>query len=215
MTRIDEKNLNQVKRDNREQTLLPPANLDRRIMKELEVNRITLTLSPIQEHIDLIDDILQANRTASDLAHARELGTEGKKGYSLEDGLLKHNGRLVVAEAIRTALIDTAHSGLTTAHPGKSKTGSLIKERYYWPGIDRDINRFVSNCAACHRSKVPRDKTPGLLRPLPIPDRPWQHISIDFKDMPTDQNGMNMICVFVDRLGKRLISVPCNRLVNT
>ena len=214
LTRIDEKNLNQVKRDNREQTLLPPANLDRRIMKELEVNRITLTLSPIQEHIDLIDDILQANRTASDLAHARELGTEGKKGYSLEDGLLKHNGRLVVAEAIRTALIDTAHSGLTTAHPGKSKTGSLIKERYYWPGIDRDINRFVSNCAACHRSKVPRDKTPGLLRPLPIPDRPWQHISIDFKDMPPDQNGMNMICVFVDRLGKRPISVPCNRSVD-
>ena len=58
LTQINEKNLNQVKRDNREQTLLPPTNLDRRIMKELEVNRITLTLSLIQEHIDLIDDIL-------------------------------------------------------------------------------------------------------------------------------------------------------------
>ena len=80
--------------------------------------------------------------------------------------------------------------------------------------MDSDIVRFVSNCAACRRSKVPRDKTPGLLRPLPIPDRPWQHISMDFKDMPPDQEGMNMVCVFVDRLGKRPVSVPCNKAID-
>ena len=32
--------------------------------------------------------------------------------------------------------------------------------------------------------------------------------------MPPDQNGMNMVCVFVDRLGKRPISVPCNKSVD-
>jgi transposase InsO family protein len=80
--------------------------------------------------------------------------------------------------------------------------------------MDDDIEQFVSNCTACHRSKAPRGKVPGFLHSLPIPDRPWQHISVDFKEMPTDKAGMNIVCVFVDRLGKRPISVPCNKEVD-
>ena len=214
LTRLDEKALNQAKRDNREQVLLPPAHLDPRITQELEANRIALSLSPISEQLDLIDEILQANRTALELERMRKLATDQKGGYTLENGLLKRHGKLVVAKSVHTDLITTAHCSLATAHPGKGKTKTLIKERYYWLGMDDDIERFVSNCHACRRSKVPRDKTPGLLHPLPIPDRPWQHISVDFKDMPPDQHGMNMVCVFVDRLGKRPVSIPCNKSVD-
>jgi hypothetical protein len=32
--------------------------------------------------------------------------------------------------------------------------------------------------------------------------------------MPTNKEGKNMMCVFVDRLGKRLISIPCNKAVD-
>ena len=178
------------------------------------MNRLSLSLSPIQQQLDLIDEILRANRTDRDLRRARRLGQEDKAGYSMDNGLLKKQGKLVVAKSVRTDLITASHCSLATAHPGKNKTKALIKERYYWLGIDSDIDQFVSNCHACRRSKVPRDKTPGLLRPLPIPDRPWQHISMDFKEMPPDHKGMNMVCVFVDRLGKRLISVPYDRSVD-
>ena len=97
----------------------------------------------------------------------------GQNGYSVEEGLLKRHGKLIVTESVRTALIMTAHCGITIAYPGKSKTKRLIKERYYWKRIDDNIERFVSNCAAYHRSKVPRGKTPRFLYSLPIPDRPW------------------------------------------
>jgi transposase InsO family protein len=217
LTRVEDqvKDQNQVKRDNREQVLLPTQNLDNQILKDLELNRISLSLSPITEQLDLIDEILQTNRTATDLERARKLGQQNKSGFSLGgDGLLKRNGKLVVAEAVRTDLIKAAHSTLTTAHPGKGKTKRLIKERYYWLGIDSDIEQFVSNCHACRRSKVPRDKAPGLLHPLPIPDRPWQHIAMDFKEMPLDKKGMNMVCVFVDRLSKRPVTVPCNKSID-
>jgi transposase InsO family protein len=215
LTRVEgEKDLNQVKRDNREQVLLPPKNLDSQIVWELGVNRLSLALSPIEEQLDLIDDILRTNCTAPELARLRKLAEERKGGYCLEDGLLKKHGKLVVAESVRTALITVSHCTLTTAHPGKGKTKELLKERYYWNGMDGEIERFVGNCHACRRSKAPRDKTPGLLHPLPIPDRPWQHISVDFKEMPPDRNGMNMVCVFVDRLAKRPISVPCNKTVD-
>ena len=98
--------LNRAKKDNREQTLLPAANLDDRIKQELEITRLSLTLSPIEHQLDLIDSILQANRTASDLNRLRELGQEDKGGYHLEEnGLLKNHDRIVVAESVRTALI--------------------------------------------------------------------------------------------------------------
>ena len=58
-----------------------------------------------------------------------------------------------------------------------------------------------------------RDKTPGLLHPLPIPDRCWQHVSFDFKSFPKDKSGYNNIFVVVDRFGKRSFSLPCEKTV--
>jgi hypothetical protein len=60
--------------------------------------------------------ILQANRTASDLAHAEKLGQQNKAGYSLEDGLPKKHGKLVVAKPVRTDLIEALNSTLAAAH---------------------------------------------------------------------------------------------------
>src|ERR1700691_461141 len=67
LTRLDEKTLNQAKRDNRDQVLLPPENLDRRIIEELEIYRVDFSISPIEEQLDLIDRLLQENRAAKAL----------------------------------------------------------------------------------------------------------------------------------------------------
>jgi hypothetical protein len=88
----------------------------------------------------------------------------------LDNRLLKYQRRLVVPESVCTDLITASYCSLATAYLGKSKTRELVKTRYYWLGIDCNIDRFVSNYYACQRSKVPRDKALGLLCPLPIPD---------------------------------------------
>jgi hypothetical protein len=127
-------------------------------------------LALIQEHINLINEILRTNRTATDLAQACKLGQNNKGSYTLDNRLLKYQGRLVVLESVRTDLIIASYCSLAIAYLGKSKTRELVKTRYYWLGIDCDIDRFVSNCYACRRLKVPRDKALGLLRLLLIPD---------------------------------------------
>src|SRR6266576_334323 len=88
------------------------------------------------------------------------------------------------------------------AHSGKTKTYKIISDCYYWPGLVTDIDRYVWNCDSCCRSIIPRDKTLGLLKPLLIPERLWQYISIDFYKLPIDCNGYNMAMVIVDRFGK-------------
>ena len=42
---------------------------------------------------------------------------------------------------------------------------------------------------------------------LPVPDRPWQHITVDFKKCPKSKAGYNIVAIFVDKLRKRLITI--------
>jgi transposase InsO family protein len=54
-----------------------------------------------------------------------------------------------------------------------------------------------------------QDCTLGLLQPLPIPDWPWQHLSMDYCLFPKDKHGYDNILVVVDRLSKQAVLIPC------
>jgi transposase InsO family protein len=129
--------------------------------------------------------------------------------------LLQYQGQLVVPPVndLRTHLIHKAHAQVSTAHPGRSKTRWIIASRYYWLGLPTDVARYVRNCHACRRAIVPRDLPPGLLQPLLIPERPWKHISMDFKSFLKDRFGNDMIYVVIDQLGKRAYSIPCQKTI--
>ncbi|GBG71250.1 hypothetical protein CBR_g8671 [Chara braunii] len=75
----------------------------------------------------------------------------------------------------------------------------------------RDAQLYVETCQVCQRDK-PRTQAPlGLLKPLPIPERPGESLSMDFMDtLVTSKSGMRQIFVIVDRLSKyaRLIVMP-------
>ncbi len=62
---------------------------------------------------------------------------------------------------------------------------------------------------------MPRDKKPGLLHLLPVPRQPWQYIIVDFKHYPKSKAGNNIIALFVDYLGKRLITIPVRNTITT
>ncbi len=62
---------------------------------------------------------------------------------------------------------------------------------------------------------MPRNKKPGLLHPLLVPKQPWQYITVDFKHCPESKAGNNIITLFVDRLGKRLITILIRDTITT
>jgi len=53
----------------------------------------------------------------------------------------------------------------------------------------------------------------GTLRPLPVPARPWQHISVDFVTGLPPSKGYDAICVFVDCLTKQRHLLPCTTTI--
>ncbi|KAL0185666.1 hypothetical protein M9458_017336, partial [Cirrhinus mrigala] len=99
----------------------------------------------------------------------------------------------------------------TCPSPGSlnSQFGSP-SNRFWWPTVRSDTIQFVRNCAICNASKVPHRLPAGLLQPLPVPQRPWSHIALDFvTDLPLS-NGHTTILSVVDRFSKgcRFIPLP-------
>ena len=127
------------------------------------------------------------------------------------DNRLAYRGRLYVPDhdPLRLHLIKLHHDTPAAGHPGRSKTLELLKRTYHWPRMHQDVDRYVRNCHTCQRSRTSRHAPYGILRPLPIPDRPWQDISMDFvTGLPWSQ-GFDAIWVVVDRLTKARHLVPC------
>ena len=166
----------------------------------------TRTDRPLLEKYQLTDAAFRINRAKSaSLEPYWKLGKENQGKWTIEHGVLNYNQRPVVPEKelLRTAIIRETHDKIVTAHPGKKKTLQVLQRGCYWPKMGEDVARYVQNCHTCQRNKRPRDKTPRLLYSLPIPERPWQDVSIDFKDFPKDRKGYDNVLVVIYRLSKR------------
>lgn len=81
---------------------------------------------------------------------------------------------------LRLSLIQLAHDSRVGSHRGWSATYNFLSRSYYWPGMLHKVNRFVRSYHTCKRIKYSRSKYQGFLHPLPIPERPWNDIFIDF-----------------------------------
>uniref|UniRef100_A0A3B3HFM2 Gypsy retrotransposon integrase-like protein 1 n=1 Tax=Oryzias latipes TaxID=8090 RepID=A0A3B3HFM2_ORYLA len=88
----------------------------------------------------------------------------------------------------------------------------MIAQRFWWPSMSSDIRTFVSSCPVCASVKVPRRPPAGLLRPLPVPSRPWSHIAMDFITGLPNSRGKTVILTIVDRFSKLVHAVPLQRL---
>ena len=91
----------------------------------------------------------------------------------------------------------------------------LISRDFWWPQMWKSVKEYVTTCDICSRSKIPRHRPYGLLHPLPIPEKPWSSISMDFiVDLPPSR-GFDSIFVVVDRLTKMAHFVPCDKTVTS
>jgi hypothetical protein len=129
---------------------------------------------------------------------------------TLQNGLLRYKNRIWVGqdEALRTKIIQALHSSAIGGHSGIPVTIRRIKQYFFWPGLKKDVQLFVSACAVCQQANPDRDKYPGLLQPLPIPDSAWQVVSLDFVEGLPQYRLVNAILVVVEKISKYSHFIP-------
>uniref|UniRef100_A0A8C7WW06 Gypsy retrotransposon integrase-like protein 1 n=1 Tax=Oryzias sinensis TaxID=183150 RepID=A0A8C7WW06_9TELE len=73
------------------------------------------------------------------------------------------DGTLFVPTSLRPDVIAWGHSSQIACHGGVHRTLSLLRKRFFWPHMDKDVREFISACTVCARSKSGNSPSAGLL----------------------------------------------------
>ncbi|XP_062614532.1 uncharacterized protein K02A2.6-like [Saccostrea cucullata] len=144
----------------------------------------SMTLDEIQKASDkdvLIRDIRDAVRSGSWVVFKKSTRPDWQSVYKLKDELtVSHTGivlrkdKLFVPHSLRKHVISLAHEG----HQGIVKTKSLLREKVWFPGIDKQVESTLKNCLPCQVTTETKHLEP--LKMSPLPSGPWTELSMDF-----------------------------------
>ncbi|CAI7755738.1 unnamed protein product [Closterium sp. NIES-53] len=111
----------------------------------------------------------------------------------------------------RQILLEEFHDVPYAGNFGSNKTLAGITKYFYWPRMAADVQQFVTSCDTCQRMKSSKQKKTGLLQPLPVPEQPWQVVSLDFIiGLPSTSRGHDSILVVIDKFSKMGHFIPTN-----
>jgi hypothetical protein len=147
----------------------------------------------------------------NDPISASHLPTPNTPYWTIDEfRLLHHHDRIFVLDLadLRLKVIQYHHDHILSGHFGQNKTIELVCRKYVWPNLHTMVKHFCSSCTTCKWSKAPRHKPYGLLKQLPIPELPWNSISIDFIEHLLEFDRHTAILVIVDHLMKQGIFIP-------
>ena len=123
--------------------------------------------------------------------------------WEIEDGIVLKEERIYVPEGeLRGEIIRLHHDTPVGGHRRRWKTMELVTRNYWWPGVTKEVGRYVDGCDACQRYKNRSEALAGKLMPNAIPEKPWSHISADFITKLPLAQGYDAILVVCDRFSK-------------
>ena len=135
--------------------------------------------------------------------------------YTLLDGFLFKGNRLCIPRiSVREFLIWEVHAGGLAGHFGRNKTILAIEDQFFWPGLKKNVAQAIAQYRTCDVAKHHKQNT-GLYTPLPVPDYPWQDLSMDFVlGLPKTSRKHDSIYVVVDRFSKMAHFIPCSQTLD-
>ena len=158
------------------------------------------------------DTTLQKVITCISTTWAKEISEDCQPYFRFRDELCVNNGlllrgdKIVVPSCLQQRLLCLAHEN----HFGISKSKSRLRRSYWWPGMDKDVERAVRNCFCCQQT--PRES------PVQITEwttTPWYNLSMDIAGPKYDYKGHTFYLVSVIDDHSRYVITQVLRSIRT
>ena len=184
--------------------------LSRNPISAIDIGRKELV--EMQEKDELIKQIKK------DLASEKKtkLTSQLEDKVKLDNGILYYlrpeGGRAIfAAQEMVPAILKAAHDSRVGGHLGMFKSRERILERYFWPGLRKDVQDHVQACRECARVKPWSKPARVPLKPIPLAASPNHRIHVDlFGPLKVTEGGKKYVCVITDAFSKyvELAAIP-------
>ena len=91
-------------------------------------------------------------------------------------------------------------------HPGRDKTISLVRDRFYWCGMTADIENFISRCKRCTLRKTPTNQRAPLINIKTF--QPLELVCVDYLTLEMSKGGYENILVITDHFTRYAQAIP-------
>lgn len=124
--------------------------------------------------------------------------------------------KIVVPTQNRKNIMEEFHDSPLAAHLGIFKTYSRILEKYYWPGMKKDIRYYVKTCKTCGAFKKPCVVKSGQMGNAKKIEFPFQAISLDLMGpFPRSKKGNTQLLVVTDWFTKFVLVQPMTKATSS
>ncbi|XP_064464778.1 uncharacterized protein K02A2.6-like [Ornithodoros turicata] len=144
-----------------------------------------LSCITMQELLQAMDDDVVLRQVLSCLEHDPQLDKQQQEQLSpylklrgeitSVGGIVLRGSRIIPPSSLRKRIVDIAHE----SHSGIVRTKQRIRERYWWPRMDAEIETYVRDCYICREADKTAVTHKAPLQPVPFPCGPWKQLGID------------------------------------
>lgn len=112
--------------------------------------------------------------------------------------------RPYIPSCFRQTIFNSLHN---LSHPGVKTSIDLVKARYVWPHMSRDLRIWAKTCLPCQKSKVQRH-TKSPLSPFPPVEKRFEHVHIDIVGPLPTSEGYTYLLTCIDRFSRWPEAIP-------
>ncbi|XP_063041160.1 uncharacterized protein LOC134436063 [Engraulis encrasicolus] len=108
-------------------------------------------------------------------------------------------------------VLNLAHSHPLGAHLGVEKAKERVLQRFFWPGVHKEIENHCRSCPEC-QTRAPKPSYRSPLIPLPIIETPFERIGLDIVGpLPKSSRGHQYILVILDYATRYPEAIPLRK----
>lgn len=118
--------------------------------------------------------------------------------------------KTILQHVIPASAIPTVFSNLHNkmGHLGRDKTLFLVRQRFYWPRMQRDVANWISNCERCVKNKKTAEKKELVNIQT---SQPLELVCMDYLTLEPSKGEIQNILVITVLLNFLLQSLPETR----